>query len=344
MNANSTVWKKTITMLGSVDINCIIVWAGWWNDNLTIKYADSPETWAKFIQTAKSIDPNFVVLALVYGDRIDISTPNNRATMLESVKQLLVSVPFDGINDDLESFRGTTEDLINFWQAEASMVAGMGKMATVDLGVDWVLPYKIEDVYPYLSNFNYVMPMFYWTIKEPNALGYWNRILNNSAVSVIMGLDVDQSQMNFPLSEQLSWINQTMASNPHENLAGFAIWAYDYWADPDGTSNDFLAWTDWVTNGSEPTIQPVPAPPTSPDHGASLPTNDDNSDPTVPNSQTPTNTPTIPEMSCWIAIAVIFGMGAILVALTKGYKNTSMREKGKRKQKIVFRTIVVQSS
>ena len=207
MNADSTVWRNTINKLEKADINCIIVWAGWWSNDLTINYADSPTTWTQFIQTAKSIDPNFIVLALVYGSGTDVSTADNRATMLDSVNQLLASAPFDGINDDLEGFTGTTGDVVNFWQAEASLVTGMGKIASVDLGVDW--SYKIEEVYPYLNNFDYVMPMFYWTIKDPNAVGYWNRILNNSAVPVVMGLDVDQNEMkNYPLSEQLSGLTR----------------------------------------------------------------------------------------------------------------------------------------
>jgi hypothetical protein len=38
-----------------------------------------------------------------------------------------------------------------------------------------------------------------------------------------------------------------MASNPHPNLAGFSIWAYDYWTD-----TDFTAWANWATKGSVP--------------------------------------------------------------------------------------------
>jgi hypothetical protein len=253
MNANPTVWQATIKKLEAVNINSIIVWAGSWKSDLSINYADSPSVWTQFIQTAKAIDPNFVVLALVYGSGIDVSSSNNRAVMLDSVKQLLIAAPFDGINDDIEDFSGTTSDAINFWQSEANLLDGMGKIATVDLGVDW--SYKIEDVYPYLTNFDYVIPMYYWTIKDPNALSYWNRILNNSAAPVLMGLDVDQNEMkNYALSEQLAWINQTMNSDPHGNLVGFGFWAYDYWDNSGGTSNDFSAWTNWVTKGE---IQPL---------------------------------------------------------------------------------------
>jgi hypothetical protein len=257
MDTSPSVWRATVTRLESVNINCIIVWAGWWNPDHTINYADSPTTWTQFINTVKAVNPNFVVLALVNGDGIDISDSTNRTMMLNAVQQLLTSAPFDGINDDLETFNGTNQNLIDYWQAEASMVKGMGEIATVDLGVDWT--YTIEDVYPYLTNFNYVMPMFYWTIEDSNALSYWNRILSNSPVPVIMGLDVNQNEMNnFPLSKQLSWIDQAMASSPHSNLAGFAIWAYDYWDNSGGKSKDFAAWANWATKGSVPSPTPTP--------------------------------------------------------------------------------------
>lgn len=257
MNASPSVWQATITRLEKANITCIIVWAGSWNTDHTIDYADSPTVWTHFIDTVKAINPNFVVLALVNGGGIDISDSTYRTAMLNAVQQLLSSAPFDGLNDDLENFTGTNQNLIDYWQAEANLVRGMSKLATVDLGVDW--SYRIEDVYPYLTNFNYVMPMYYWTIENANALSYWNRILTNSPVPVIMGLDVDQNEMNnFPLSQQLSWINQTMESNPHSNLAGFAIWAYDYWDNSGGTSNDFAAWTNWETKGSALNSNPLP--------------------------------------------------------------------------------------
>jgi hypothetical protein len=91
--------------------------------------------------------------------------------------------------------------------------------------------------------------MFYTTIEETNALTYWNMILSNSPVPVIMGLEVDHSEVNESLSQQLSWVDQALNSSQHSNLAGFSIWAYDYWS-----TTDFTAWANWPTKG------PVPSP------------------------------------------------------------------------------------
>ena len=250
MNASPSVWQATVTRLESVNINCIIVWAGDWNTDNTISYADSSTTWTQFINTAKAVNPNFMVLALVNGWGIDISDPTYRTAMLNSVQELLASAPFDGLNDDIENFTGTNQNLIDYWQAEASLVHDMGKIATVDLTVGW--SYNIEDVYPYLTNFDYVMPMFYSNIEHTGALSIWNMILSNSPVPVIMGLDVDPSDVNEPFSQQLSWIDQALNNSEHSNLVGFSIWVYDFWGTTSGTSNDFAAWANWATKGSVP--------------------------------------------------------------------------------------------
>jgi hypothetical protein len=241
---NPSLWHSIAVKLDNANIHCIIVWTGQWNPDHTINYADSPSVWTQFIDTVKAINSNFKVLALVNGWGIDISDPTYRTAMLNAVQQLMSSASFDGFNDDLENFTGTNQNLIDYWQAEASLVKGMGKIATVDLEVDW--PYLIEDVYPYLTNFDYIMPMFYWKIEDANALSYWNRILSNSPVPVIMGLDVDSNDMNnFSMSQQLSWIDQALNSSQHSSLAGFSIWAYDYWSD-----NDFAAWNNWATKNT----------------------------------------------------------------------------------------------
>ncbi len=258
MHASPSVWRTIVTRLESVNIKCIIVWAGTWNNDHSISYSDSPAEWIQFINAVKAVDPNFIVLALVAGWGIDISQSSYTLAMSDAVKQLLSSAPFDGFNDDLEGFTGTNQNLIDYWQAEASMIHNMGKIVTVDTGVDW--SYKIEDVYPYLTNFDYIMPMFYWTIKDANALSYWDRILSNSPVPVIMGLDVDQNEMNnFSMSQQLNWIDLAMGNNPQSNLAGFSIWAYDYWDTSGGTSNDFEAWANWATKNTSPSPTPSPS-------------------------------------------------------------------------------------
>jgi hypothetical protein len=270
MHASPSVWRTTVTRLESANIRCIIVWAGTWNNDHSITYSDSPAEWIQFINTVKAVNPNFVVLALVAGWEIDISQSSYTLAMSDAVKQLLSSAPFDGFNDDLEGFTGTNQNLIDYWQAEASMIHDMGKIVSVDTGVDW--SYKIEDVYPYLTDFDYIMPMFYWTIKDANALSYWDRILSNSPVPVIMGLDVDQNEMNnFSMSQQLNWTDQAIGSNPHSNLAGFSIWAYDYWDTSGGTSNDFEAWTNWTTKNT------VPSPTQSPSQIPSLTASPNNS-------------------------------------------------------------------
>ncbi len=74
--SDSSLWKTTAVRLEGANINGIIVWAGNWNTDHTINYADSPSTWTQFIQAVKAVNSNFKVLALVgTGGGIDISDP-----------------------------------------------------------------------------------------------------------------------------------------------------------------------------------------------------------------------------------------------------------------------------
>jgi hypothetical protein len=241
---NPSLWHSIALRLKDANINCIIVWAGQWDSDYTINYADAPSVWKQFINTVKSVSSNFKILALVNGWGINVEDPSYKSAMLNSVKQLMASASFDGFNDDIENFTGTNRNIIDYWQAEARMIKDMGKIATVDLEIDW--PFTIEDVYPYLTNFNYVIPMFYWKIEDTNALTYWNRILSSSSVPIIMGLDIDPNDMNnYSMSQKLSWIDQTLNGSQNSNLAGFSIWAYDFW-----NNADFSAWNNWATKNN----------------------------------------------------------------------------------------------
>jgi hypothetical protein len=230
-----------IDKLDGLNINCIGVHGGSWKSDGTIAY-DTGTTfamWTNFINAIKDWNPNIKILVWVIAwDTADLSDPNIRDKMYDSAEYLLNSVPFDGWNDDYEGWSGDPSDIVTFWQGLASRVKSMGKLATVATEVEWG-GWHIEEVYPYLTNFDYIMPMYYAKISTANAADYWNRVLSNSPVPVIMGLAVLLKQNGgTPFSEQLIWID----TQSHSNLAGFGIWAYDYMS-----YEDLEAWDNWPT-------------------------------------------------------------------------------------------------
>jgi hypothetical protein len=236
------------TKMQVANLNCIILNSGSWTPDHSISGGTTPSAWTTFINGLKAVDPNIKVLAMVdtFGSMnpLDISNPSYRAMMFNAAQQLLQSAPFDGWNDDFEMFTGQTSDLIAYWQGIASKVKSMGLIATVDTEVEWG-HWHVTDVYPYLTNFDYIMPMYYTYIKTDSGGNVWDLVLSNSPpnIPVLMGLDVNQDEMeNFPLSQQLGLVDQMMALKPHSNLAGFSIWCFDVWNDV-----DYAAWVNWPT-------------------------------------------------------------------------------------------------
>jgi hypothetical protein len=157
--------------------------------------------------------------------------------MYDSARELLSYVSFDGWNEDYEGWEGDVSYAIAFYQGMASSIKSMGKIATIAAEVEWG-GYCIED-YAYFTNYDYIFPMFYRRVSSSAAEYFWNKILTESPVPVIMGLAVLMKQNGgIPLAQQLAWID----TQSHSNLAGFSLWAYDYMSD-----EDFEAWQNWET-------------------------------------------------------------------------------------------------
>jgi hypothetical protein len=232
-----------IDRLEGLNIDCVMVHGGNWKSDGTIAYdfGTSFEMWTNFINAMKDWNPDVKVLVWVLGyGNADLSDVRIRNTMYDSARELLSSVPFDGWNEDYEGWDGDVADAMAFYQGMASTVKGMGKIATIATEVEWG-GYHIED-YAYLTNFDYIMPMFYAKVSFSNAEYYWDKILDCSPVPVVMGLAVLLKQSgDIPLDQQLEWIDTQSDSN----LAGFALWAYDYMS-----YEDLEAWENWETKNT----------------------------------------------------------------------------------------------
>ena len=235
--------QSIINRINGLDIDCLAVHGGWWKSDGTILYDSgaSFSIWNNFINVMKNWNPNIKILVWVIGwnDTCDFRNSTLRTIMCNSAKQLLTEVPFDGWNEDYEggSVYGVSY-LLSFYNELSATLKNMGKIATVALEVEWG-GYTINDVYPYLVGFDYVTPMFYSQIATGSATYYWNQILSNSSVPVLMGLAVaPEENGEMPLPQQFPWIDKQSKSN----LAGFALWCYDYMTD-----SDFAAWGNWTT-------------------------------------------------------------------------------------------------
>lgn len=235
--------QSMINRINGLNIDCLAVYGGYWKSDGTILYDSgaSFSIWTNFINAMKNWNPNMKILVWVNGWNATCDLRNSalRTTMCNSAKQLLTAVPFDGWNEDYEggSVYGVSY-LLSFYHELSATIKNMDKIATVALEVECG-GYNINEVYPYLDGFDYVTPMFYSQIATGSATTYWNQILSNSSVPVLMGLAVvPEENGGMHLSQQIPWID----SQSKSNLAGFAVWCYDYMTD-----SDFAAWDNWTT-------------------------------------------------------------------------------------------------
>jgi hypothetical protein len=235
--------QTMINKIARSNIDCIAVFGGVWKIDGTIYYDEgaSFDIWTNFIKAMKDWNPKMKILVWINGwnDTCDFRDPSIRKTMCDSARGLLTTVPFDGWNEDYEggSIYGVSY-LLSFYRELLVTIKNLGKIATVATEVDWG-GYEINQVYPYLEGYDYITPMFYGRIAEESAITYWNNVLFNSSVPVLMGLAVHPEESGgMLLQEQISWIDNQSKSN----LAGFSLWCYDYM-----TEADIISWENWKT-------------------------------------------------------------------------------------------------
>jgi hypothetical protein len=238
--------------LQSANIKHIYLQVGDWNTNHdgTIEYYYSDTTFTTFIDTVHQFNSEMKVFAWVESywantHPLDLSTSGARATAVSSVIDCM-SKGFDGIEDDIESWVGTDQDLINFLNAEAAAVNALGKESVPTLICTYAWADDV-DVAPYL-NVDYIAPMLYtdYPYSETDLKARMHSFLINAGSPVLPSLIVCHSLGYGTLEEQFTWIDDQITQHGrYSNLRGFAIFIYD-----NMQTDDWTAWNDWTTKGA----------------------------------------------------------------------------------------------
>jgi hypothetical protein len=228
-------------------IKFLFLLVGEWEPDGIISYFSSDSRITNFINTVKERNSDFKVLAWVYGgvpgyqDPVDISTAAKRQNAINQIVSC-VNKGFDGFNEDIETYVGTTQNLIDFWNGMAATLRGMNKISTVDAICTYVYP--VEDIYPYLD-VDYIAPMLYGggaPFPETDFKNVMHRVLTNTGPPILIGMKVND-YTTIPLNTQLGWIDSKIASSgPYPKLKGFVLWEYQYMRDVDWTD-----WNNWAT-------------------------------------------------------------------------------------------------
>ncbi len=227
------------TILQGSSINCVMIFGGYWSSSGTIIYDAGTSQWTNFINVLHSSGYKVFVWINAWNTS-DLSSASTRQTMYDSATLLLNTYNFDGFNDDYEGWRGNTSFLVTYEQTLATTVRNLGKIASADLEVNWGGA-TIQELYPQLTNLNYIMPMYYTNIASDGG-NIWNSILTNAAVPVVMGIDFSPQDSPYTTaSSQLQKITNFLSSYSTTKLAGFAIWSSTYFS-----STDLASWNNWT--------------------------------------------------------------------------------------------------
>ena len=174
-------------------------------------------------------------------DPMDIR-PANRENIYNEIRYWL-DKGFDGWHDDIERYLGTHQEWIYYLNNATTVCHERGKLMTAAIPYDWE-----QNTNPYLR-MDYIVTMFYSsrsTCEDPQGVSYFQENFgqyhgNNSppASPLILGI-MNYKKNSHSLGWQLSWIQQTMASNAHPNLVGFSIWIYEYMSPKDWQTWDSI--------------------------------------------------------------------------------------------------------
>jgi hypothetical protein len=228
-------------------IKFAFVFVGYWNSTSNdIDYSISDELITTTINGLHGIN----VTVLAWAENADANlnvTATNRNNLYSSIMKC-VNKGFDGYNDDVEGYKGTLQDWINYLNNATLVLHGSGKLMTADVAFDWQ-----QNMNPYLK-MDYIVTMFYNSksaLESREADIYWEEnfgqyVENNSppASPVILGI------MNYygnahPLSWQLQKLDQLLSNHSHPMLEGFSIWLYEYMGTNPG---DWQQWNNWIAS------------------------------------------------------------------------------------------------
>jgi hypothetical protein len=156
----------------------------------------------------------------------------------------LMGLGFDGYNDDIEDWIGSTQTDLNYLNNETAALHNIGKLMTADVGYDWT-----QSVNNHLY-IDHIASMFYSSrskCEDPQGAAYWQEDFGEYGGSygsptspMIIGI-INYYGNTYPLTWQLNWIDNALATYSHPSLVGFCIWLYEYIS-----QSDWQQWDYWI--------------------------------------------------------------------------------------------------
>ena len=153
---------------------------------------------------------------------------------------------FSGYSEDIEQYTGTGTDYINYHNQQTTYLHSIGKLCMPAIPAN-----TGGNNYNRHLTVDYILTMFYWStslFENPDADIYWqeefglgtyNSTFGTPASPIIFGLNGFQGNQN-SFNWQLSQFTRCLNSYGSDNLAGIALWNYDFM-----NNADWATWRSW---------------------------------------------------------------------------------------------------
>jgi hypothetical protein len=159
-----------------------------------------------------------------------------------------MAMGFSGYSEDMETYTGTLTQWIAYHNQQATMLHAIGKLSMPAVPMDWQ-----QNINPYLY-VDFIQTMFYGyssSFESPSAAAWWQENFGQygrntpPASPLILGI-INMPPNTYPLSWQLSQATNLKNTYGAPNLAGFALYNYEYMGSPN--PDDWTQWNNWITN------------------------------------------------------------------------------------------------
>ena len=157
----------------------------------------------------------------------------------------VMAVGFSGYSEDIETWTGTQTQYIAYLNQQNTFLDGLNKLCMPAVSSN----NGGNNINQYL-HVDYILSMFYWTsslFEQPDADIYWQEefglgpyhsTFGTSGSPILFGLDGVQGNQN-PMSWQLSQFTRCLNTYGSDNLAGIALWTYDFM--------NTAEWNNWAS-------------------------------------------------------------------------------------------------
>ena len=233
--------KSNCALFASMNIKYIYLQAGEWRSDGSI-LLNYPQAYATSVANAHAAGLKIYAWIIDDGGNVALSTAAERATAINSLKNLVQTYGFDGIADDIEIWH-SYPNLIAFFNEATVALNAIGSEYFTTLISFWVTEMTTAQLAS--IHVDRLQPMLYdlWGDYEATFKSIMNRVLTyaNSPVGLTIGSYI-QPWWNVPMTDSMKWVDAQLPFSSTTYLGGIDLFWFS-----STDSSERTAWSNWIT-------------------------------------------------------------------------------------------------